>query len=1214
MILFGADSRPPMLDKDLYNSWKSRMELYMQNRDNGRRILELVKYGPLIWPTVEENGMFRTKAYDELSAAEKIQVDCDMKATNIILQHPPPDIYSLMNHHKVVIPQVAYQSPPPTAQHMIESPFVDSGFAVPMFSLGDDLIAYHNKAMGNTASGQARVVKCYNCQGDGHMARQCTQPKRPRNAVRYKEKAMLAEAQEAGQILDEEQLTKDLDTYDFDCDDLSTAQAVLMANISNYGSEVILEKKIVDQKCLKNKKDPEAVKQNISHKPINYEKLNLLTGDFGKHFTPQQELSAKQAFWLHISNPTIEYSSTPPIKMDVPSELPKSQINHQTSSVPQVIPQVAYQSPPPTAQHMIESPFVDSGFVVPVFSLGDDLIAYHNKAMVFLIVVASLRFPSTNNQLRISSNLRNQATIQDGRVTVQQVQGRQWQNYSGTTYKSNATGSKGNTASGQARVVKCYNCQGDGHMARQCTQPKRPRNVARYKEKAMLAEAQEVGQILDEEQLVFLTEPRILASQAQTIIPHNAAFQTKDLDTYDFDFDDLSTAQAVLMANISNYGSKVISEKKIVDQKCLKKKKDPEAIKQNISHKPINYEKLNLLTGDFGKHFTPQQELSAKQAFWLHISNPTIEYSSTPPIKMDVPSELPKRSESCEKCLNLDAEFSKSKQAAIKLNETKVAITPMNKIKEVTFAKPVASSSTNQETHESNKPVLHSTRVKCSTSASRSKPSGNIKHNRISQQSSSKKINKVEDQPRRVKTRKNKKNYVNKLKCNDHVMQSMSNANSVFASISNAPVKDSMNDVKSCCLCAICDSECSKHMTGNRFQLMNFVSKFLGTVRFENDQIARIMGYGDFQLGNISRVYYVEGLRHNLFSVGQFCDADLEFAFQKNTCFIRNLEGVDLLSGSQDTNLYTISLDDMLKSSPICLLSKASKTKSWLWHRRLSHLNFGTLNKISKDSLARGIPRLKFQKDHLCSACALEKSKKSSHQPKAKYTNQEKLYLLHMDLTKDEAPAAIIKCLKNIQVRLKATVRHVRTNNETEFVNQTLHEFYDNVIISHQTSVARTPQQNGVVERRNWTLVEAAHDWIRLFQPMFDEYFNPLAIVVSTVQEVVALRDEVLADSSVSTSINHDAPSTSILSSQEQEHFPIIYQGFKESPKTSTFHDDLLNESPHEDLTPQGSSSNVRQIYISFEHPVRWTKDHPISNVISDPSRYVFTRKKLETT
>ncbi|GJT80127.1 hypothetical protein Tco_1054469 [Tanacetum coccineum] len=160
------------------------------------------------------------------------------------------------------------------------------------------------------------------------------------------------------------------------------------------------------------------------------------------------------------------------------------------------------------------------------------------------------------------------------------------------------------------------------------------------------------------------------------------------------------------------------------------------------------------------------------------------------------------------------------------------------------------------------------------------------------------------------------------------------------------------------------DAPSSSSLINNRLSRL-----FFGTVRFGNDQIAKIIGYGDYQLGNIIvlRVYYVEGLRHNLFSVGQFCDADLDVAFQKNTCFIWNLEGVDLLSGSRDTNLYTISLDDMLKNSLICLLSKASKTKSWLKHRWLSHLNFG-------------------------------KSKKSSHQPKAEDTNQEKLYLLHMDL------------------------------------------------------------------------------------------------------------------------------------------------------------------------------------------------------------------------
>ncbi|GJS73909.1 retrovirus-related pol polyprotein from transposon TNT 1-94 [Tanacetum coccineum] len=169
------------------------------------------------------------------------------------------------------------------------------------------------------------------------------------------------------------------------------------------------------------------------------------------------------------------------------------------------------------------------------------------------------------------------------------------------------------------------------------------------------------------------------------------------------------------------------------------------------------------------------------------------------------------------------------------------------------------------------------------------------------------------------------------------------------------------------------DSGCSKHMTGDHSQLTKFVNKFLGTVKFRNDHIANILGYGDYQIGNvtISRVYYVEGLGHNLFSVGQFCDSNLKVAFRQHTCFIRNLEGVDLLIGSRGKNLYSLSLGDMMASSPICLLSKASKTKSWLWHRRLSHLNFGTINRLARHGLVRGLPMLKFEKDHLCSTCVI---------------------------------------------------------------------------------------------------------------------------------------------------------------------------------------------------------------------------------------------------
>ncbi|GJW28638.1 retrovirus-related pol polyprotein from transposon TNT 1-94 [Tanacetum coccineum] len=196
------------------------------------------------------------------------------------------------------------------------------------------------------------------------------------------------------------------------------------------------------------------------------------------------------------------------------------------------------------------------------------------------------------------------------------------------------------------------------------------------------------------------------------------------------------------------------------------------------------------------------------------------------------------------------------------------------------------------------------------------------------------------------------------------------------------------------------DSGCSRHMTGDRARLINFVEKFIGTVRFGNDEYAAIVGYGDYKLGDtiISRVYYVEGLKHNLFSVGQFCDGGLEVAFRQHSCHIRNYDMVDLLNGSRTTNLYSISLNDMLSASPVCLLTKASSTKSWLWHRRLNHLNFGTLNELARKNLVRGLPMLKYDKDHLCPSCQLGKSKKASHPLKTENTNTEVLHTLHMDL------------------------------------------------------------------------------------------------------------------------------------------------------------------------------------------------------------------------
>nr|GEU77048.1 hypothetical protein [Tanacetum cinerariifolium] len=226
------------------------------------------------------------------------------------------------------------------------------------------------------------------------------------------------------------------------------------------------------------------------------------------------------------------------------------------------------------------------------------------------------------------------------------------------------------------------------------------------------------------------------------------------------------------------------------------------------------------------------------------------------------------------------------------------------------------------------------------------------------------------------------------------------------------------------------------------------------------------MGYDDYKIGNvtISRVYFVEGLGHNLFSVGQFCDSDLEVAFRQHTCFIRNLKGVDLLTGSRGNNLYTLSLGDMMASFPICLLSNASKTKSWLWHRRLSHMNFGAINYLARQGLVRGLPKLNFEKDHLCFACAMGKSKKKSHKPKSKDTNQEKLYLLYMDL---------------------CGLMHVESVNGKKYILVIVDDYSrftwvkclrsKDEALNFIIKFLKMIQQNDVVESRNRMLIKAAH-------------------------------------------------------------------------------------------------------------------------------------------
>nr|GEZ84487.1 hypothetical protein [Tanacetum cinerariifolium] len=246
MIVAGADNRPPMLDKPIYESWKSCMELYIQGKDHGWIILNSVENGPLIWPTTkQEDGTVRLKTYEELSDKEKLQTDCDLKETNIVLQEQEDDTVRFKTYE-----ELSDKEKLQTDCDLKETNIVLQGLSVPTFLPGDDPIACMNKAMafssavfsprypstnnqlrsssnprnqatvqhgsqGNT-SGQAKVVKCYNYQGEGHITRRCTQPKRRRDASRFKEKVLIVQAH-------------------------AKAKAVLMANISSCDLDVLSE-------------------------------------------------------------------------------------------------------------------------------------------------------------------------------------------------------------------------------------------------------------------------------------------------------------------------------------------------------------------------------------------------------------------------------------------------------------------------------------------------------------------------------------------------------------------------------------------------------------------------------------------------------------------------------------------------------------------------------------------------------------------------------------------------------------------------------------------------------------------------------------------------------------------------------------------------------------------------------------------------------------
>nr|GEW37392.1 retrovirus-related Pol polyprotein from transposon TNT 1-94 [Tanacetum cinerariifolium] len=384
----------------------------------------------------------------------------------------------------------------------------------------------------------------------------------------------------------------------------------------------------------------------------------------------------------------------------------------------------------------------------------------------------------------------------------------------------------------------------------------------------------------------------------------------------------------------------------------------------------------------------------------------------------------------------------------------------------------------------------------------------------------------------------------------------------------------------------IFDSGCSKHMTGNLNLLRNFVEKFLGIPRFGNEQFASILGYGDLVQGNVTikRVYYIEGLNHNLFFVG-----------------------------SHGTNLYSITLQETTSSNPICLMAKSSSSQAWLWHRCLSHLNFDTINLHSKNDILASLPKLKFVKDHLCSFCKSGKAKRKSFKTKTTPSSKGWLQLLHMDLC--------------------GPIRVERING-----------------VEHQTSVSRTPKQNGIVKRRIRTLVEVARTMLSIAKVPLFFWAKAIATICFTQNRSLVIPRHEETPYHI---INGQKPSVKFFYifgslcyivrdgenlDKMKEKFETIHVNFGELPLMAPNHVNfdpalqyLTTALEHVSLSPDPQNqetipladetvtTSLNELDMLFNpmfdeyFKYHWIKDHPLEQVLRNPLQPIRTRRQLDT-
>nr|GEU72435.1 integrase, catalytic region, zinc finger, CCHC-type, peptidase aspartic, catalytic [Tanacetum cinerariifolium] len=1102
-ILSGADNHPPMLEKDMYDSWKSIMELYMLNRQHGRMILESIENGPLLWPTVEEDIVTRPKKYSELSATEAIQADCDRECKlydefdkfSYKKEESLRDFYLrfslLLNDMNIYNMKLE--------QFQVNTKFLNT--LPPEWSK----FVTDVKLVRDLHTTNVDQLHAYLGQHEYHA---------------NEDKVLLVQAQANGQVLHEEELefladpgisktqstqyvvtnnaayqADDMDAYDSDCDEINSAKIALMANLSHYGFDNLVEvhnqdnmtNNVIDQdvramsiseqsnimnqseteitsdsniimyshviqktdaivirdseetlmledesqtKMLQKQKDPMMFEKKVNTKQVDYAALNQLSKDFETRFAVEQHCVEKNKFQdkmkdvLKDNERLLEQAmSTNIVNRVVNANVHyafDSQIKHE---IFQRNNSFSQQSAPTFDQ---------------LFEINDLKAQTQEKDTVIMKLKEKIKSLSGNvKEEKIKRELEEIEMINielDHNVTKLVAENEHLKQ----TYKQLYDSIKSTRVQSKEQcddLIKQVNIKSAKNSDLNASLQEKllvitalKDTLSKIKRKAVVNEVVPLHPI----------DPELLKIDVAPLSPKLRNNRTTHNDYLKHTQEETATLKEIVenerLFNPLNTSLDYACTKLMVVTSVNNNKKIrfTEHI-HSLGNTPIKTTSstnvvsntlvlsstgVNLLTSASGSQ--PQVRPSSDNK--KSVVN-TKAISSVPNSKLNVNSDL--KCAMCNGCLFFDNHDScvlayiNSVNARVK---SKSAKKPMNK----KIWQPTGKMFTTighkwrptGRTFILVGNVCPLTRIITTAIVPLRKP--------IPLESNTSKPVVTLVYSRKSKAAK-KKVPVSNSKINKSLVSNKKEPNNSWGS--------TISNVQSSTV------ECR-------------LSKlFSGMVKFRNDHVAKIMGYGDYKIRNLTilRVYFVKGLGHNLFSVGQFCDSDLEVAFCQHTCFIRNLDGVDLLTGSRGNNLYTLSLHDMA-SSPICLLYKASKTKSWLWHRRLSHLNFGAINHLARQGLVRGLRKLKFKKDHLCSACAMGKSKKKLNKPKSKDTNQEKLYLLHMDLygpmridsingkkyilvivddytrftwikclrSKDEAPYFIIKFLKMIRTTKEA--------------------------------------------------------------------------------------------------------------------------------------------------------------------------------------------------